>query len=290
MSDGQNPYQAPQAIELSQGYRVAPTAGRGGAPFASGRILAFVAMVMVALVVLASLWLAASTYMQIGLLERAAQGIPPAAKEATSNDTRQSVAVILRQVVYMVSAVTFLMWFYRTYRNLPALGNASPAHAPSGAVGWWFVPIASLVVPCQIALEIWRGSDPKNIDLKWPQKPASAWLVGFWWALFLLMCIASSASGFVGIPAPGPRSLDSLLAQSWAVLVPELITLPAGIFAILFIRWVDRNQDDRIRLIFERPFAAPSTSAAPRLRAFLDRISSNPPGDDSPFAPRTDRP
>ena len=173
MGEEQNPYQSPQAIELSHGYRIAPTAGRGGAPFASGRVLAFVAMVMVALVVLASLWLAASTYIEIGLRERASRGIPPAAGEATSNDMRRYLAGILEQVVSLVSAVTFLMWFYRVYRNLPALGNATPAHAPSGAVGWWFVPIASLVVPCQIA----RG----DLERKRPDKhrPEMATEAGF---------------------------------------------------------------------------------------------------------------
>jgi hypothetical protein len=171
MCDEQNPYQTPQAIELSHGYRIAPTAGRSGVPFASGRLRACVAMV--ALVILASLWVAASTHMQIGLLERAARGISPSAGEATSNDFRQNAAIALRLVVYLISGVTFLMWFHRAYRNLSALGNTHLAHAPSGAVGWWFVPLASLVVPCQIALEIWRGSEPKNFDLKWPQKPAS---------------------------------------------------------------------------------------------------------------------
>jgi hypothetical protein len=291
MSDEQNPYQSPQAIELSHGYLVAPSAGRGGAPFASGRSLAFVAVVMVALVVLASLWLAASSYMQVGLLERAAQGIQATASEATSNDTRQHLAAILRQVLYWASAVTFLMWFYRAYRNLPALGNAHLAHSPSGAVGWWFVPIAYLVVPCQIALEIWRGSDPKNLELKWPQKPASAWLVGVWWTLYLLMNITFSASSFTHVGEHSPRSLNSLLAESWVVLVASLIALPAGIFAILFIRGVDRNQDERIRLVNERAPASLTTPTELRLSEFLDKMSAPiPPGDDSPFAPRADRP
>ena len=291
MSDEQNPYQTPQAIELSHGYRIAPTAGRPEVPFASGRLRACVAMTLVALVVLASLWVAVSTNMQIGLLERAARGISPSAGEATSNDIRQNVAVALRQVTYMISGVTFLIWFYRAYRNLPALGNAHLAHAPFGAVGWWFVPIASLVVPCQIALEIWKGSEPKNFDLKWPQKPASAWLVGAWWAMYLLMCVAPFVSRLAHIPGADPRSLDSLLAENWGDVVTELITVPAGIVAILFIRGVDRNQEARIRLVNERTPASLMPPTEARLSAFLDKISaSNPPGGNPPFAPPADRP
>ena len=299
MSDEQNPYQAPQAIELLHGYRIAPGEGRPGtAPFASGRVLAFVAMVMIALVVLASLWLAASTCVQIRVLERAVQGLLPNMSDVVSNDSRQYSASVVRQVAYLVSAVTFLMWFYRAYRNLPALGNTHLAHAPSGAVGGWFVPIASLVVPCQIATEIWRGSDPKNIDLKWPQKPRAARFVGCWWGCFLLMCVvgvrASFTSGFGSAQGLGPRSLDSLLEAHWTWLVAMLIALPAGIFAILFIRGVDRNQDERMRVLDERAFVSPSTStptpADPRLSAFLDKISSpRSRGDDSPFAPPADR-
>jgi len=160
VTDEQNPYQTPQAIELSHGYRIAPIAGRSAVPFASGRLLAWVAMVLVALVILASLGVAASSAMQIGLFERAARGVSPSVGEARSNDIRQNAAIALRQVVYMISGVTFLIWFYRAYRNLSALGNTRLSHMPSGAVGWWFVPIASLVVPCQIALEIWNGRTP----------------------------------------------------------------------------------------------------------------------------------
>jgi hypothetical protein len=104
------------------------------------------------------------------------------------------------------------------------------------------------------------------------------------------MCIATYAPRFFGA-VPGPRSWDSYLAESWVVLVAELTTFPAGVLAILFIRGVDRNQDERIRLVNERAPASLTTPTESRLSAFLDKISApSPPADNSPFARPTDRP
>lgn len=288
MSDEQNPYQAPRAVELSHGHAMAPGAARQQVvPFASGRVLAFVAIMMVALVALASLWFARSTYRQIGVLQKAARDAATAVDGGGSVVKRQYFLLIIidsgeiggRTIIHLVSGITFLVWFTRAYRNLPALGNACAAHDVSGAVGWWFVPIACCIVPCQVALEMWRGSDPRNVDLKWPQKPAAAWRVGLWWAFFIWMAFADLCLCLIWL-MPSTRSVGGLLAYSWAAVLADLITIPAGISAILFIRGVDRNQDERIRLVNDRANASASTSSARPLPAFLDRISSPPPVDD----------
>ena len=69
-------------------------------------------------------------------------------------------------------AITFLMWVYRASNNLKAIGVEEQRFSPWGAVGWWFVPFANLVLPGKAVIEIWSKSSTKEqvsqaIPLAW---------------------------------------------------------------------------------------------------------------------------
>jgi hypothetical protein len=183
-----------------------------------------------------------STYMQIELLDKVRHGLHMTQSQALANDGRQRLAVLFRATTYIVSGIVFLMWFYRVYRNLPSLGAASTEYSPGWAVGWWFVPFASLVVPCQISKEIWKGSHPANLGVLSKARIVGSPLVGVWWAFWLIMILIGSYSGFW---MPAANSLDQVIAASWVAVMAMLATLPAGVLAILFVYGVDSNQTKR---------------------------------------------
>jgi heme/copper-type cytochrome/quinol oxidase subunit 2 len=234
-------------------------------PFASGHVRAVCAMAMVAVACLASLLLATSTNLQIGPLKRAMHWARIMRVEATANEV-QAAIVGLKAILFVASGIAFLLWFHRAYRNLRALGNRTTEYSPAGAVGWWFVPIASLVVPCQMAMEIWRGSHPKNIDPLSPKKVRHCWLVGWWWAFFVVMCILGDVPAMV--------SKDCM---TWYCIA----SVPAGVLAILFIRGVDRNQESRHEIIQMRQLEA----AAQPVAAPQDAESSSAGAEQFPFVP-----
>jgi hypothetical protein len=256
-SDELNPFQSPQTVSPPGGSYSPRTFGRFPRPFASGHVRAVWAMSLLAVVIVVSLASGASSLMQASLLEEVRAGKTLTPEEAEANDTRERLVGIAELVARIGSIVAFLMWFHRVHRNLPALGSEHLRYTPGWAVGAWFVPILNLVRPCQIMVEVWKGSDPENIRFRDPAAARGSMLVGFWWALFIIMGFAGRVAAQSWGETP---SLDSLIATTWASVVSSVITLPAGLLAILLVRAVDQNQQARHELIQQATVAEPAAT------------------------------
>ena len=77
-----------------------------------------------------------------------------------TTDLREGLIAGLTLIATVVTIVLFIRWFRRAYRNLPALG-AEPLRFKSWwTIGGWFIPIANLFRPKEMANDIWRASDP----------------------------------------------------------------------------------------------------------------------------------
>lgn len=90
-------------------------------------------------------------------------------------------------VSFLITAVVFVVWFRRMYRNLPSLGARELRWSPGWAVGAWFVPFLNLWRPVQIACDISRASDPTapaELGGNWHTRAADQ-VITVWWALFL---------------------------------------------------------------------------------------------------------
>ena len=87
-------------------------------------------------------------------------------------------------VVYVASAIAFLMWQYRVSQNLRRIGVYGQRFSPTWAIVWWFIPIMHLFRPYQVMSEIWRGSTA-TVQEAWNNAPVPA-LLGVWWILNLI--------------------------------------------------------------------------------------------------------
>jgi Domain of unknown function (DUF4328) len=99
--------------------------------------------------------------------------------------TMDSLSVI-QLIAVLAGAVAFIVWFHRAYGNLAPLGIAKPRYARGWAIGGWFVPFANLIIPKQIANDVWRAGDP-DLDpgeAGW-RKRRVAGAVHLWWATYL---------------------------------------------------------------------------------------------------------
>ena len=87
--------------------------------------------------------------------------------------------------------IAFLMWIHRAYSNLPFLGNDNPKTTPGWAVGWWFIPIASLFKPYDVMKEIsiWSAEDGVEISRNTLGFPLNLWWA-FWIGCYFLSVIA----------------------------------------------------------------------------------------------------
>src|SRR5207237_1172668 len=72
----------------------------------------------------------------IGLTEYGYQ-----AGAAQAANDRVSVTAIIYVGLYIACGVMFVVWTYRAYRNLGALGASQKRYRNGWAIGGWFVPI-----------------------------------------------------------------------------------------------------------------------------------------------------
>jgi len=94
----------------------------------------------------------------------------------------EGLLALVQVIVYITTAIPFLMWIHRANRNARALGATGMTFTPGWSVGWYFIPILNLWKPYQAMKEIWQAS--ANPDA-WSNQQIPS-LVGNWWALWLL--------------------------------------------------------------------------------------------------------
>jgi len=131
-------------------------------------------------------------------------------------------------VLFIATAVAFLLWLDRAARNLPSL-RARLAIAPEHVVGVFFAPLVNLVAVPYVVRHVWRASDPTP--------PARGWLWAAWWPPFVGAVL--------------------LLGES-IVSAPLLLVSAAALVAI--VRDVQRRQDGTAADLDQRR-AVPEPSA-----------------------------
>jgi hypothetical protein len=164
-----------------------------------------------------------SDYAEAQLIKRVIAGETISEFEATANDSRQGMIAFVWLIIYIASAVTFLMWMYRAHKNLSALGATSLRFTPGWAVGWFFVPIMYLFRPYQVTSEIWKASEPKvdTIDSTSWKNVATSPIVGWWWAFFLISNFIGQITFRLAFTGDEP---SQLLTSTYAFMVGEIIS------------------------------------------------------------------
>jgi len=94
------------------------------------------------------------------LIQRLVSGGDVSLADAQAADDRQFTIADVQLAVFALTALAFVVWFYRAYENLRPLGVENLRWGSGWAIGGWFVPLLNLVRPKSLANDIWRGSDP----------------------------------------------------------------------------------------------------------------------------------
>jgi hypothetical protein len=156
-------------------------------------------------------------------------------EQVANNDPIQAIVGLLQSGLGIVTGITFLKWIYRAYKNIQGFGAQGLRFSPGWAVGYYFIPILSLIRPVQVMSEIWRASDdPRN----WPQRPGS-WLIGGWWTLFLLYTAVTQISLEIAIQA---SSNDQWTLAAVLAILGDLFSIPLSIAALRLVTEVYRRQ------------------------------------------------
>jgi len=211
--------------------------------FISGHSRAQWVIVFLAITIILGIVAIVSDYLQIDLTSRVMEGQTITEAELSSNDNRQQLIGILQFWTLVATGILFLMWIYRSHRNLPALGARYLKYTPGWAVGGFFVPLLNLIRPFQVMREIWKASDPKveiTNGSSWESAPSSP-LVGWWWGLFLI----SGFVGFIGVGMMQEESINELYTGTWFILYSDVIDIISALVTIYLIKTIDQRQEEK---------------------------------------------
>jgi|GEM_PF-2036203 len=244
--------------------------------FVSPQITGTAAWVAIGLTIaMCFLTIPASAY-QVWLYYRLENGEPVADVEAELLLPLSFLPMLAQFLLYVLSAVLFLVWIYRAHANLTPLGAARLEYSPGWAVGSFFVPILNLFRPYQIVREIWKASQPAYLrPIEWQQAPVSSMLLT-WWLLWIITNVVGNISGRIQFQAAEDDYF--LLMIGSALNIPnDLVLFSCGVLIILIIRQIVWWQLAKYHRLVREGYPPPERESLP---AALDEPGlTTAPGD-----------
>lgn len=155
--------------------------------------------------------------------------------------------------IYVATVVFFLMWLYRCYHNLPAFGYQPREikYSPGWAVGSFFVPFVSLVVPYRAVKELWRKSQPASETFTFNELSPPGYF-GLWWAFWIISNVAGQI--YFRATLEGKMSAETERIMN---IVTDLVEIPAALLALMVVREIDRRQTEAGTLLNVQSHGAP---------------------------------
>ncbi len=183
-----------------------------------------------------------SGWLEIELLQRVANGAVISETEAAASDARQALLGYLYLLIFVVTAVIFLRWTYLSKRNVRFLGADALEFTPGWAVGWYFIPIATLWKPYQALKETFKASHPDFTE-NWRQAPHPS-IMPLWWTLWILGNFVGQAIFRTTLRA---ETIDEFLSSSRLTFFSDALDLPLGIVVIALVSKLQAWQSQKYR-------------------------------------------
>ncbi len=160
-----------------------------------------------------------------------AAGVPVADGDLIGTENRYNAASLMGAVAYVVTSISFVVWFWRAYSNLTYFGRPR-MRRPGWAIGAWFIPIAGMIIPYGIGAEIWTQSRPQLEPVAERRDPNMEPVIS-WWALFLIMSVVNVVGSFM---LPEDYTASDLAAFVGVDIVASVVAVAAAVAAIRFVR------------------------------------------------------
>ncbi len=164
---------------------------------------------------------------------------------------------LLTIIVYIATVVFFLMWLYRAHENLQAFGvRKNQLEYSSGwAVGSFFVPFASLIIPYRAIRELWRKSIPESSNMFGSITPPGFFSV--WWFFW----IVSNMADQMYLRMTWTEKVSTEVSATVGV-ISGILGVIAALLAIAVVREIEKQQIASSRLLnvqssFPNPPAPP---------------------------------
>lgn len=174
-----------------------------------------------------------SDYLQYTLLQDIRSGTQLNGEAIQANDIRQQLIAIAAFLIYIGTAITFIMWFRRAYYNLhQALTHLS--FSEGWAAGAWFVPFLNLGRPYVIMKEMVYETQQLLVkESLIGQEKSRGRIVGTWWTFWIITSIVSNSSVRIQLKS---SSMDVLIATTGVNIFVSLLCIPLTIITVRMVK------------------------------------------------------
>lgn len=163
------------------------------------------------------------------------------------------LATILIMPFGIIATVSFLLWFFRAYKNVTLLPAEGRRFSPNWTLVGYLVPPLSLVVPFLIMREIWKASTPglRSDDAFAWRHTAVAPLLTAWWAVYIagdvILMAAAMGPGVWKTLYRGRIISQTLPVEkfAWLMALGGLLFIIASVLKIRIMKRVDGRQSAR---------------------------------------------
>ncbi|MET7935896.1 DUF4328 domain-containing protein [Streptomyces sp. NPDC005322] len=136
----------------------------------------------------------------------------------------------------LVVLVLWLIWFWRTYVNATVLAPGRQRFGSGYAVGAWFIPVAQLWIPKQIANDVWTSSATPGPG----RVPRAA--LHWWWTLFVTMFCVDPLAGLVELGSED--DWDKRVSVVFNI-TDDIVSLLAAVLAMVVVARLTGMQERR---------------------------------------------
>ena len=197
-------------------------------------------------------------------------GRPVSIEEAVASDNRVEAIGGWTLIALLVTAVLWCIWQHRAHSNLRSFGRIGLSYTPGWAVGWWFIPFASLWKPLGAMSELWKASEPTDDPKGW-WRARPWWVLGLWWACW----IGGNLLDIVASAMQQESDLSTVASSDIVAVIARLVEIAAAICAVLILR----------DILGRQRALAPMSGAAPLPPPLPDATVALPPMPPPPPLP-----
>jgi hypothetical protein len=165
-----------------------------------------------------------SAWMQLDLLSG-----PYTQAEGRENDLREGAIGGLAFLVAIATFICFGRWILLAHRNLQALGARHVEFTPGWALGWFFIPVASLWKPYQAMKSLWQMS--RHVHK--PDIQETTWVLPTWWTLWLVSVYLGGA--IFRMQTRGENTIERLTVMTRVAIGNDLVDVLLNLVAALLV-------------------------------------------------------
>jgi tetratricopeptide (TPR) repeat protein len=155
--------------------------------------------------------------------------------EAITLDERTRTLALFDVVAYLVTAIIFLFWIHRAYKNHEQLARHGTEYSPNWAAFGFLIPIVSLVRPYQVVREMWDETQAGAREDPLRATPSHT-IVIVWWLAFLAMNFIARLFSTAANTADTAAELTSAVTID---IVVQVITIVSAVLAIRIVQGID---------------------------------------------------